>query len=101
MYCRHCGKEINSDAVVCIYCGRYLAVQKQTNLNDTGNIGWGILGFFIPLAGFILYLIWQKDSPKNAKKAGIGALISTCVNVVLFFIFFAMIINLLNSGLFI
>lgn len=43
--------------------------------NDSGSIGWGILGFFFPFIGFILFLAWHSDKPKSAKSAGIGALI--------------------------
>ena len=39
------------------------------------NIGWGILGFVIPILGAILFLFWKNDA---AKAAGIGALISIC-----------------------
>ena len=32
--------------------------------------------FCIPLVGLILFLVWRDNKPKNAKAAGIGALIS-------------------------
>ncbi len=91
MYCKNCGKEIE-DVLFCPNCG---APQKeentstqsinnnQVNSNDTGNNGWLVLGFFIPIIGLILYLIWSEEQPKNAKKAGKGALIGAIVSVVL------------------
>lgn len=60
-------------------------------------MGWGILGFFIPLVGLILYLTWRNDQPKNARKAGQGALISVIAGFVslslyiAFFVILAMI----------
>lgn len=46
MYCNHCGKEINDNAVECPYCG---GDTKNTHNNDygtpyvsdNGGIGWG------------------------------------------------------------
>lgn len=55
----------------------------QTNPADTGSFGWAVLGFFIPLVGLILYLVWKSERPKDAKQAGKGALISVIVSVVL------------------
>lgn len=74
MFCRNCGKEIDDQAVVCPHCG---VQQKEFTPNDdTGSIGWGILGCCIPIVGLVLWLIWKDTKPKNAKSAGIGALIS-------------------------
>ena len=61
---------------------------------DSGtSIGWGILGFFIPIVGLILYLVWKTDRPKDSKAAGIGALVSVILGILsvvfFFFIFFA------------
>lgn len=60
---------------------------------ETGSkFGWGVLGFFIPLVGLILFLVWLKTKPKSAKASGIGALIGfivglllTVVSIVIFF----------------
>lgn len=60
-----------------------------TNSDDSGSIGWGVLGFFIPLVGLILYIVWKNDKPNNAKSAGMGALISVIISVVLYVIVFA------------
>lgn len=82
-FCKYCGKEVEDDVVVCPYCGRNLQYNEQVhNNNDTGSVGWALLGFFIPVVGLILYLVWKDEKPKNAKKAGIGALVSFCISVV-------------------
>lgn len=44
---------------------------------------WGVLGYFIPIAGLILYFIWKTEYPERSKAAGTGALISIIVNFVL------------------
>ncbi len=94
-YCRNCGSQINDQAVICPHCG---VQQKPLESNDTlssikdiGGWGWGLLGFFVPIAGLIIYLLWLNDHPRNAKAAGKGALISVIVSlsfVVVYFIFF-------------
>lgn len=80
-YCPNCGKQVDPKAVVCPNCGVALpAPISNENIanvqNDTGSIGWAFLGFFIPIVGLILYIVWQNTEPNNAKKAGLGALIS-------------------------
>lgn len=83
-FCRKCGKKIDEEAVICPYCGvpQGKVTTKTGGVKDDGNIGWGILGFFIPLAGLILYLIWRDSKYNNAMMAGKGALISVSIAVV-------------------
>ena len=57
----------------------YAAPAQQ--VTDSGSIGWAILGFFIPLVGLILFLVWKNTKPKCAKMAGIGALVGVCINI--------------------
>ena len=75
MYCKNCGKEIDDLAVVCPNCG-VATGNNQPASDDTGSIGWGLLGCCIPIVGLILFLVWRDTKPKNSKAAGIGALIS-------------------------
>lgn len=108
MYCTNCGEQIDNQAVICPKCG--VAQQPTTSPNngyaqqpnnmyppnynypmqpmmptaaDTGNIGWAVLGFFFPIVGLILYLVWKDIKPFTAKAAGKGALIGVIVGVVL------------------
>lgn len=50
---------------------------------DTGSAGWAVLGFFFPIVGLILYLVWNTTRPRDAKQAGKGALIGVIVEVAL------------------
>ena len=91
MYCKNCGKEINNDVEFCPYCGtstneKTTLTNQNTNPSDTGSAGWAVLGFFVPLVGLILYLVWRDTEPKNAKMAGKGALISVIISVSLIII---------------
>ena len=87
-YCPKCGKLLEDRAQYCPSCGtalnNYHAPSNYSSMNvyDSGSIGWGILGFFIPLVGFILWLAWMDVKPKSAKMAGLGALISLALGVI-------------------
>lgn len=78
MYCHQCGKEVG-DAKFCPYCGTSLTTnqtvqgyqpidhQTQKSEQDESSFGFALLSFFIPIVGFILFLIWNKDFPLKAK----------------------------------
>ena len=53
--------------------------QQPVRPRDDGNAGWAVLGFFIPIAGLILYLVWKDEYPKRARMCGKGALIFVIV----------------------
>lgn len=53
--------------------------QQAPAVEDSGSIGWAILGFIIPIVGIVLYFVWRTTKPKCAKMAGIGALVSVVI----------------------
>lgn len=91
MFCKYCGKQIDDEGgSFCPYCGKHLLENcppagspaqpppypaPRYNLQDLPNGGWTVLGFFFPLVGFILYLVWQTTFPIRSKLCGKGALI--------------------------
>lgn len=104
-FCRNCGSQIGDGVMVCPKCGAPQNVgggmppqgyhnnynnggYPNPNYNnggyDSGGIGWGILGFCIPLVGLILFLVWKDQKPLSAKAAGMGALISVIIGVVFY-----------------
>lgn len=107
MYCPNCGKKNDDYCKFCVECGTKLEVKENNkiynsipngeNPNDTGSGWWFVLGFFFQLIGLILFLIWNKTSPKNAKKVGLGALIGFIAYIIfvfaVFFLFTFLIIN--------
>ena len=99
MFCRNCGKEIDDKAYVCPHCG-VLTNQAAAKpvVNDSGSAGWGVLGFFFPIVGLILFLIWKDERPKTAKAAGIGALVSAIIYAVLIVIYIILIIIAVAVG---
>lgn len=89
MYCSNCGSKMEGN--YCPKCGNSNSNTNNINnieVQDSGSFGWGVLGFFIPLVGLILFLVWKQTKPKSAKAAGIGALISVILYVILIIITF-------------
>ena len=97
MFCPNCRNKMNNYGYenVCPYCGTrmagntvmprqpYSGPTSPVRYGDSGSMfGWGLLGFFMPMVGLILYLVWKDDYPKKAKAAGKGALISVILGVV-------------------
>jgi uncharacterized membrane protein YvbJ len=91
-YCSNCGTELSRGVAYCQDCGTATANQGSTvNSNslssqtDAPDPGLAVLGFFIPLAGLILYLVYLDTKPLKAKSAGKGALYSV-IAVVSFYV---------------
>lgn len=107
MYCHQCGKEVSDEAKFCPYCGAQLSQSDfqentQQNMNyqpngtyqplqqgqpryneeDAPSVGFAILSFFIPIAGFILFLVWNKELPLKAKSCLKGFVIGIVTYVV-------------------
>ena len=88
-FCPYCGSHnSNNNANFCEHCGAPIGSGNNINNNynntqmnnqkmpiqEGSTVGWGLLGFLVPLAGLVLWLVWNKERPKAAKSAGIGAL---------------------------
>lgn len=78
MFCKNCGKEIADNSIACTNCGA-----QTGNSEDTGNVGWALLGFFVPVAGIVLYFVWKNQKPKTAKKCITGFFVNFGISVVL------------------
>jgi hypothetical protein len=86
-FCSKCGAEVHDDAIVCLKCGCSVANTNQqtvsiVNPNDASSGGFAALGFFFPVVGLILWIIWNNTSPLKAKSCGKGALIGFIVSIV-------------------
>lgn len=62
---------------------------------DASSVGLGILCFFFPVVGLVLFLVWRENLPKRAKSCGIGALIGAGVGALLTIIYFVAVIALI------
>lgn len=100
MYCKNCGHEISKTDLFCASCGQRLSPEPTQNAKPRtrdGNIAFGVISFFIPIAGLILFICWRKEYPKNSKYSGIGAIIGGVVQILFYIFFFMMIYGILNS----
>lgn len=70
---------------------------QNNKSEDSGSAGWGVLGFFIPIVGFILWLVWKDDKPKCSKAAGIGCLVSICMSVVTVILYVAIVVGIIGG----
>ncbi len=104
--CPECKKEVSDRAGACPSCGypisqnisqtQYSNDQSTNAYNYQSNhernynkedlepsTGYAILGFFIPIVGLILYLVWKSEKPGPSKSAGTGALIGFIIGFIL------------------
>lgn len=86
MYCKKCGNEIRDDAMICPKCGCATGNGRAPAVDDSTGFGWAVLGFFIPIVGLILYLVWKNEYPMRARSAGKGALVSVILGVIVYVI---------------
>ena len=92
MYCPNCGEQIDDKAVICPKCGVPVKSNASSAADDAPSTGFAVLGFFFPLIGLILYLVWKSDRPLRAQSAGKGALIGFIVSIV-FSIIYAIVVG--------
>ena len=109
MYCRNCGKIVDDSATYCMNCKTRFDNNNKGS-DDRSSFGFAILGFFIPIVGFILFLLYERKKPKRAKSAGKGALIGFTTTIIISIIlvilyvgfaasFFSNILNDLKSNI--
>lgn len=84
MYCKNCGRSVDDTSSYCNNCGARIDNKPNADVSeDNSNLGFAILGFFIPIVGLILFLIYEEKKPKRAKSAIKGALIGFITKIVL------------------
>ena len=59
MYCKHCGKEVSDNAVICIHCGCSISkTSTDVSLSGESKSGLGaLLGILLGLIGLIIGLL--------------------------------------------
>lgn len=84
MYCKNCGRPVDDTSSYCNNCGARIDNKPNTDASeDSLSLGFAIFGFFIPIVGLILFLIYEEKKPKRAKSAVKGALIGFITEIVL------------------
>ena len=81
-FCRLCGTELVDEAVICTTCG---VMQDNTNKHslDKGGFLWALLGFIVPIAGLVIYIVYKPTKPKTSNACGFGFLIRAIIALVL------------------
>jgi len=64
---------------------------------DTKNPLWALLGFFVPIAGIVLYLVWRYERINDGKYALIGAIIGAIIQLSLSILLRVYLLDLLIS----
>lgn len=84
MYCKNCGRTVDDTSSYCNNCGARIDNKPNADASeDSLSQGFAIFGFFIPIVGLILFLIYEEKKPKRAKSAVKGALIGFITEIVL------------------
>ena len=84
MYCKNCGRTVDDTSSYCNNCGARIDNKPNADASeDSLSLGFAIFGFFIPIVGLILFLIYEEKKPKRAKSAVKGALIGFITEIVL------------------
>ncbi|MBR7164484.1 MAG: zinc ribbon domain-containing protein [Clostridia bacterium] len=78
-FCPKCGAELADQAQICPTCS--CSQPPLSVVQDSSSFGFALLGFLIPVAGLVLYLVWKDTMPLKAKSAGKGALVSAILSV--------------------
>ena len=84
MYCKNCGRIVDDTSSYCNNCGARIDNKPNADASeDSLSLGFAIFGFFIPIVGLNLFLIYEEKKPKRAKLAVKGALIGFITEIVL------------------
>ena len=59
------------------------AYKRYTAPDDAKSVGFGILAFFFPMVGFILWLVWRDNYPLRARSCGKGVLAGIILYVIM------------------
>ena len=93
MYCPKCYRMNDDESQFCSACGAPLhgksASVKTTSVDssindDRSSIIMNIVGFFLPLIGFIMFCFMYNRTPNRAISVGKWALIGFISNIILF-----------------
>jgi len=78
-FCQECGSTTDEGQKMCVSCKSNLidkvAYNKKMALSSEKDFGFTVLGFLVPLIGFIIYLVMKDNEPVKSTSAGKGALI--------------------------
>lgn len=80
MYCTKCGSELKETSKFCPKCG--VEVYRDNKKESIKSIFLIILGFFLPIVGFILFLVWKEKKPVKSSSTGWGSLLGLVFRII-------------------
>ena len=69
--------------------GRPTSVLPPNKTDDDFSVGYGILSFVVPIAGWVLGSVWKSTDPIKAKRANKLAWLGLLFNIVMYFLLIA------------
>ena len=113
-FCTNCGKQLEDSVSFCPSCGTACAypVSQQPvpvqpapqkpapAADDAPSFLMALIGFLVPIAGLILYIINRDTRPKEAASAGKGALASVICSAVLSVLYVIFVVALMVFGMY-
>ncbi len=100
-FCSSCGETIPAGSQFCPKCGAANPYPAQYTTPDSPSAGLAILGFFFPVIGLVLYLVFKDQTPLKAKSCGMGALTgfifgvaASVIIVILYVVFIASMLSM-------
>ncbi|MDR0299717.1 MAG: SHOCT domain-containing protein [Streptococcaceae bacterium] len=71
-------------------------LNNLSNINDSGSFGYAALGFFFPIVGLILWLVWRENYPQKSRSARNGMITGWITSVALVLVYFVVIAVMLR-----
>ena len=81
MYCTSCGTELKETSKYCPKCG--VEIYRDNKNESIKSILLMIMGFFLPIVGFILYLVWKEKRPVKANSTKWGSMLGMVFRLVI------------------
>ena len=50
---------------------------------DNGSFGWAVLGFFVPIVGLVLWIVWHSTRPRDSKMSRNGFIASIALGILI------------------
>ena len=86
MYCQNCGKLQENGSAVCTDCGAELIGKNDYGRNNKQSFWFALLSFVFPMAGFILYLVYEDRKPARARSLIVGFVTGIIIKLLLIII---------------
>ena len=98
-FCPHRGKSLQEKGEIRAPPQQQRERRYGPDPRDAPSGGFAVLGFFFPLIGLILYLVWKDELPQRAHSCGKGALVGVVVYVVVWILAMIAMCGIVNAAM--